>query len=39
VVVSSSGSGSVVTVLDQEGKPESSPTGDRILTLLSQQLR
>ncbi|MCA3217907.1 MAG: outer membrane protein assembly factor BamC [Burkholderiales bacterium] len=39
VVVSSSGSGSAVTVLDQFGKPESSPTGDRILTLLSQQLR
>ena len=39
VQVASSGSGSVVTVLDQEGKPESSPIGDRILTLLSQQLR
>jgi outer membrane protein assembly factor BamC len=39
VVVASSGSGSVVTVLDKDGKPESSPIGDRILTLLSQQLR
>jgi outer membrane protein assembly factor BamC len=39
VLVASSGSGSVVTVLDKDGKPESSPIGDRILTLLSQQLR
>jgi hypothetical protein len=30
---------STVTVLDKDGKPELSPIGDRILTLLNQQLR
>jgi outer membrane protein assembly factor BamC len=29
----------VVTVENADGKPERSPTGDRILTLLSEQLR
>ena len=39
VLVAGSGNKSTVTVLDKDGKPESSATGDRILTLLSQQLR
>jgi len=39
VLVLSSGNTSTVTVLDKDGKPESSPIGDRILTLLNQQLR
>lgn len=41
-VVLASGQGenrTVVTVQDAEGKAERSPTGDRILTLLSDQLR
>ncbi|MFY8120728.1 MAG: outer membrane protein assembly factor BamC [Burkholderiaceae bacterium] len=39
VLVLSSGNMSTVTVLDKDGKPELSPIGDRILTLLNQQLR
>lgn len=39
VLVLSSGNTSTVTVLDKDGKPELSPIGDRILTLLNQQLR
>jgi outer membrane protein assembly factor BamC len=39
VLVLSSGNTSTVTVLDKDGKPELSAIGDRILTLLSQQLR
>ncbi|MFO0101998.1 MAG: outer membrane protein assembly factor BamC [Betaproteobacteria bacterium] len=39
VLVLSSGKMSTVTVLDKDGKPELSPIGDRILTLLNQQLR
>jgi outer membrane protein assembly factor BamC len=41
-VVLTSGQGekrTVVTVQNAEGKPERSPIGDRILTLLSEQLR
>ncbi len=34
-----SGSASVVTVHDKDGKPEASPTGERILNLLQEQLR
>jgi outer membrane protein assembly factor BamC len=39
VLVLSSGNTSTVTVLDKDGKPELSAIGDRILTLLNQQLR
>ena len=39
VLVLSSGKMSTVTVLDKDGKPELSAIGDRILTLLNQQLR
>jgi outer membrane protein assembly factor BamC len=39
VLVTTRGAASVVTVLDKDGKPESSPSTDRILTLLNQQLR
>jgi outer membrane protein assembly factor BamC len=40
VVFTSKGdSSTVVTVENAEGKPERSPTGDRILTLLNEQLR
>ena len=39
VLVLSGGNTSTVTVLDKDGKPELSPIGDRILTLLNQQLR
>jgi outer membrane protein assembly factor BamC len=39
VLVTTKGNASQVTVLDKDGKPETSPIGDRILTLLNQQLR
>jgi hypothetical protein len=39
VFTSKGDSSTVVTVENAEGKPERSPTGDRILTLLNEQLR
>lgn len=39
VSVKGSGSASQVTVLDSKGQRESSKTGDRILSLLNEQLR
>jgi outer membrane protein assembly factor BamC len=39
VQVAASGNASAVTVLDKDGKPEGTAAGERILTLLTQQLR
>lgn len=39
VLVKGAGTSSQVVVLDDAGRPESSKTGDRILSLLNEQLR
>jgi outer membrane protein assembly factor BamC len=39
IAVKSAGEGSQVSVLNNEGNPETSKTGDRILALLTEQLK
>jgi outer membrane protein assembly factor BamC len=39
IAVRSATAGSQVSVLNSEGRPEASPTGDRILSLLTEQLK
>jgi outer membrane protein assembly factor BamC len=39
IAVKSSGEVSQVSVLNNEGNPETSKTGDRILALLTEQLK
>ena len=39
IAVRSATAGSQVSVLNSDGRPEASPTGDRILSLLTEQLK
>ena len=39
IAVKSATAGSQVSVLDSDGRPDTSRTGDRILSLLTEQLK